>query len=120
MLTEVPNARQIAGEGVRRWFTDDYFDLIVWYGMDRRLLGFQLCYDKPTRERALTWTSAHGFQHDRVDAGEVPGHSKMTPIIVADGAFDRDPVAERFRRASGGIDPTVASFVLERLRSFPA
>ena len=32
MLTEIQNARQIAGEGVRRWFTDDYFDLIVWYG----------------------------------------------------------------------------------------
>ena len=120
MLNEVPNARQVAGEGVRRWFTDDYFDLIVWYGKDNRPFGFQLCYDKQTRERALTWTPAHGFQHDRVDSGEVPGHSKMTPIIVADGAFDRDPVAERFRRSSLEIDPQIASFVLERLRSFPA
>jgi len=120
VLNEVPNARQVAGEGRRRWFSDDYFDLIVWYGTEDVPIGFQLCYDKPARERALTWTRAHGFQHDKVDAGEVPGHSKMTPIIVADGAFDRDPVAERFRKASAGIDPQIASLVLERLKSFRA
>ena len=120
MLNEIPNARQVAGEGFRRWFADDYFDLIVWYGTENRPTGFQLCYDKQDRERALTWTPSHGFQHDRVDAGEVPGHAKMTPIIVADGAFNRDPVAERFRQASVSIDPQIASFVLEKLRTFPA
>jgi hypothetical protein len=78
MLSEIRNARQVEGEGFRRWFTDDYFDLIVWYGNDRRLIGFQLCYDKQERERALTWTLEHGFQHNRIDSGEVPGHSKMT------------------------------------------
>ncbi len=119
MLSEVSNVRQVAGEGARRWFTDDYFDLIVWYGPGEAPMGFQLCYDRPTRERALTWTVQHGFQHNRVDTGEMPGHPKMTPIIVADGAFDRDQVAERFRGASAGIDPHVASFVLERLAQFP-
>ena len=57
MLAEIRNARQIAGEDFRRWFTDEEFDLIVWYGDDRSLVGFQLCYDKQDRERALTWTS---------------------------------------------------------------
>ena len=118
MLSEIPNPRQVVGEGLRRWFTDDYFDLIVWYGSEERPIGFQLCYDKQDHERALTWTRAHGFQHDRVDAGEVPGHPKMTPIIVADGAFDRDPVSARFRGASAGIDPGIASFVLEKLGTY--
>jgi hypothetical protein len=120
MLSEIRNARQVAGEGFRRWFTDEYFDLIVWYGEDRRLVGFQLCYDKQDRERALTWTREHGFQHNRIDSGEVPGHSKMTPIIIADGAFSRDPVAERFRRASAHIDPEIASFVFDTVKGFPA
>jgi len=118
VLSEISNPRQVVGEGLRRWFTDDYFDLIVWYGTEEHPIGFQLCYDKPDHERALTWTRAHGFQHDRVDAGEIPGHPKMTPIIVADGAFDRDPVAERFRRASAGMDPRIASFVLEKLGNY--
>jgi len=120
MLCEIRNPRQIAAEGFRRWFTDEYFDLIVWYNDDGRLIGFQLCYDKEERERALTWTLARGFQHDMVDAGEVPGHSKMTPIIVADGAFNAAPVARRFREASASIEPGIASFVYERLSAYPA
>jgi len=31
MLVEHAHVRQIHGEGYRRWFADDYFDLIVWY-----------------------------------------------------------------------------------------
>ncbi len=117
MLTEIPNARQVVGEGLRRWFTDEYFDLIVWYGNQEHPIGFQLCYDKQEKERALTWTREHGFRHDRVDAGEIPGHSKMTPIIVADGAFDRDSISRRFRQASLGIDPLVKQFIFEKLDS---
>lgn len=119
MLTEIRNPRQIEGEGFRRWFTDEYFDLIVWYAMDRTLVGFQLCYDKLDHERALTWTREHGFQHNRIDAGEVPGHAKMTPVIIADGEFSRDPVAERFRKASGQIEPAVARFVYETVKKYP-
>jgi hypothetical protein len=119
LLVEIRNTRQIRGEGFRRWFTDEYFDLIVWYDEQRTLVGFQLCYDKEGTERALTWTREHGFQHNRIDAGEVAGHAKMTPIVVADGAFSRDPVAERFRAESGGIERAVAAFVYESLMRYP-
>ena len=119
MLTEIRNPRQIEGEGYRRWFTDDCFDLIVWYDDNRTLVGFQLCYDKFYHERALTWTLEHGFQHNRIDAGEVPGHAKMTPVIIADGEFSRDPVAEQFRKASGEIEPAVARFVYETVKRYP-
>ena len=54
MLNEIANLRQISEEGHRRWFTDSYFDLIVWYERDgATLAGFQLCYDKEGEERAL-------------------------------------------------------------------
>ena len=43
----------------------------------------------------------------------------MTPIIIADGAFSRDPVAERYRQASGEIDPGIARFVYETLSKYP-
>jgi hypothetical protein len=119
MLIELSNPRQIPGEGRRRWFMDDYFDLIVWYADDGTLTGFQLCYDKRVKERALTWTRDGGYRHNRIDDGETPGHPKMSPVIVADGTFDRAPVAERFRAASAGIDPAVASFVYDTVLRHP-
>jgi hypothetical protein len=54
---------------------DDYFDLIVWYEPDGGVHGFQLCYDKPGRERALTWTLVDGFRHGR----SAPCSSWMNP-----------------------------------------
>ena len=129
MLAEIRKARQVPGEGFRRWFTDEYFDLIVWYedpaaaraagASSGALKGFQLCYDKSGTERALTWTREHGFQHNRIDSGEIPGHSKMTPVIVADGEFSRDVVAELFRREATGIDQALAGFVYSKVRAYP-
>lgn len=119
MLAEFQKVRQIPREGHRRWFTDNNFDLIVWYDDHGRLTGFQLCYDKTGHERALTWTVDHGFQHNRIDAGETPGHMKMTPVIVADGEFDAGPIAELFRRESSGIDPAVSRFVYSAVRGYP-
>ena len=119
MLAEFQNVRQIPREGHRRWFTDNNFDLIVWYDDESRLTGFQLCYDKTGHERALTWTVAHGFQHNKIDAGEIPGHTKMTPVIVADGEFNAGPIAELFRRESSAIDPAVSRFVYSAVRGYP-
>jgi hypothetical protein len=120
MLSEIRGARQIAGEGFRRWFTDNDLDLILWYGDDGQPLGFQLCYDKEDVERALTWTAAYGFQHNRIDAGEVPGRAKMTPLIIADGSFSPDTVAARFLRDSADLEPAIVTFVHEKLKSYPA
>ena len=46
MLTEFKGVRQREEEGIRRWFFDDYFDLIIWYDNNHQIEGFQLCYDK--------------------------------------------------------------------------
>jgi hypothetical protein len=119
MLYEIEKPRQIEGEGRRRWFSDDYFDLIVWYDEDDGVSGFQLCYDKSRFERALTWRRKEGFVHERVDDGEVAGRAKMSPVLVPDGAFARDEIAERFRAAGRDVDPEIRALVLERLAEFP-
>jgi hypothetical protein len=41
-------------------------------------------------------------------------------VLVQDGAFDHQRVAEKFRRASAGIEPRLAALVLESLRVYPA
>jgi hypothetical protein len=119
MLSEVKNPRQIKNEGHRRWFTDSYFDLIVWYEQDgAALAGFQLCYDKEREERALTWRRGKGFDHKRIDDGEVTGRMKMTPVLVPDGTFDYSVIAERFRRESEKIDPEIRELVYEKLTNY--
>ena len=125
MLFECRNVRQIPSEGHRRWFSDDYFDLIVWYdGMqsDRsHITGFQLCYNKGGYERALTWKRSGRFSHDAVDDGESGfGGLDQTPILVADGQFSSRSVADRFREASANIDGDLSDFVLEKLEAYPA
>ena len=113
MLEEKTGVRQIEGEGFRRWFSDSYFDLIVWYldESQAEIVGFQLCYDKPGSERAVTWRKNEGFSHNRIDDGERPFSSKMSPVLVADGVFDRDGILERFAEAAHNIDPDLEAFI---------
>ncbi len=119
MLAEIADARQIPGEEKRRWFNDDYFDLIVWLKDEGGFAGFQLCYDKFHNERALTWRREAGFRHEKVDDGDSPGHAKMTPVLIPDGEFAWQDVAARFRAASAEIDARVAGFVAEKLLTYP-
>jgi len=120
MLSEIANPRQVPGEGARRWFTDSYFDLIVWYEREgSAIAGFQLCYDKEREERALTWLRGKGFDHKRIDDGEVTGRMKMTPVLLPDGAFDYTAIAERFRRESESIDPEIRDFVYDTVMRYP-
>ncbi len=56
MLKEIEGVRQIPEDGPRRWFVDDNMDLIVWYDETHsEITGFQLCYDKKSVQRCLTW-----------------------------------------------------------------
>ena len=119
MLHEISDVRQVEDDDFRRWFMDEFFDLIVWYDKQNKITGFQLCYDKVRNEHALTWRSGRGFIHTRIDDGERPGSSKMSPILVADGAFDKMSIAERFKRESGQIDPEIAALVFEKVMTYP-
>jgi len=119
MLTEIKKARQVEGEPFRRWFTDEYFDLIVWQAPDADIIAFQLCYNKGTEERALTWRQGSGFIHKGVDDGEGrDGYHKMTPILIPDGNFERGPVLHRFFDESYKIDSMLRTFIIERLGDY--
>ena len=123
MLTEIANVKQIHDEGFRRWFTDEQFDLIIWYARESgevdHITGFQLCYDKVETERALTWRKASGFVHETVDDGENPGYIGMTPVLHGGGTFDRSMPA-RFRDACAGIPQKLTYFLLGKLEEYNA
>ncbi len=119
MLSEIKKARQVPGEPYRRWFMDDYFDLIIWQDSAAEIIAFQLCYNKGPEERALTWRRETGFTHRGVDDGEHrDGYHKMTPILIPDGEFDRDPIRIRFLNESRQIDPTARDFIIGKLNEY--
>ncbi len=120
MLQECEHVRQIDDETPRRWFNDDYFDLIIWCDDADDITGFQLCYDVSRQSHAIHWRLEAGFAHYRVDDGESrPGKIKSTPILMKDGLFDAVRIAERFRQESREIDQRIAQFVYATLLKYP-
>jgi hypothetical protein len=43
----------------------------------------------------------------------------MTPVIMADGEFSRDVVAEQFRARASRLDPALARFVYAAVKGYP-
>jgi hypothetical protein len=117
MLTTQP-IKPVANDLDRRWMSDEYFDLIVWYESEDRIHGFQLCYDKPGRERALTWTRGRGFLHTAVDTGESKPTANHTPILVADGAFPVEQVRREFTVRSNRLPSDIRELVLARIKDY--
>jgi hypothetical protein len=119
MLCEIKNVKQYDGEPQRRWFVDDYFDLIVWLSKSNEVIGFQLCYDKMKNQHALTWHKNSGYIHNRVDDGEhKPGKYKATPVLVTDGTFEAEAVAEIFKWESRNMDKELAQFISQMLKEY--
>jgi hypothetical protein len=103
-------------ESRRRWFSDDYFDLIVWEDEDGEIVQFRLCYGRQSGERALVWKRQSELSHFTVDDGEgPPGRLKMAPVLTADGLFDREAVAARFLTSSKDINRKISDFVYDKL-----
>jgi hypothetical protein len=117
MLNEPPKSA-VAGDYDRRWISDDYFDLIVWYTPRDTVHGFQLCYDKPRWERALTWLSDRGFAHTEVDSGEDDPHVNRTPVLVPDGSFRADKVLAEFARRGSTLPVELRKLVTEKISEF--
>lgn len=114
VLREI-SVSQATGEPRRRWFADDYFDLIVWFSDDGRISGFQLCYDKGRDEHALTCDSDGTMLHHRIDGGERRPSRNDAPILVVTKALPKASLLQEFMRSSGSLDRTIVSYVRERL-----
>jgi hypothetical protein len=119
MLSDAKKA-SVHGDYDRRWMSDDYFDLIVWYRPDEAIHGFQLCYGKPIWERALTWIDGHGFSHTEVDAGEDKPTGNRTPILLPDGSFPNAEVKREFARRSAKLPKQLRKLVTDKISQFAA
>jgi hypothetical protein len=117
MLKEMSVGQQ-SGRARRRWFTDEDFNLIVWFSEQGAPDGFQLCYDRRGHEHALTWTEDAGYRHDRIDDGEGNPTKNRSPILVSDGAFAGTDALERFEMSSAEVEPPIRQFVAQKLREY--
>jgi len=105
MLQELPNVRQIKGEGLRRWFISDNLELILWYDDEKKLEGFQICYDKLAGTRTLTWKMINTPDG---------GHKS---ILISDGSYNKTRVYSLVEKDSETLDEDLRGFILKRLKS---
>ncbi len=106
---------QPRGPHRRRWFYDDYFDLIVWLSPADAVVGFQLCYDKSGAEHSLTWQTGDGFRHHQIDAGEANPAKNQSPILLTADRLPPHQLVERFAIASSAMDHALRRFILRQL-----
>ena len=120
MLREISATRQNRMRPRKRWFTDADMDLFIWLNQQVPT-HFQLSYNKHGHEHTISWGIRTGFSHYSVDDGEQFLHAKykMTPILIADGAFDAATVAHNFLHASDNIEESLADFIYARLLEYP-
>jgi hypothetical protein len=118
MLREIRDVKQIPGEPKRRWFSDENFDLIVWFEPEDQIIGFQLCYDKGSEQKALTWLKDDGYQHSRIDGGDNPGKMKASPVLEANGHFDGEGIGRRFVENKGDVPEKIAVCVYRKTMNY--
>lgn len=118
MLREFKAVKQFTGEPRRRWFEDEYFDLIVWQNEGGEIIEFELSYDKSKNQRAIRWEKSAGFAHYRVDDGDRPGKHKATPVLFSGGSFDFEKIAQFFLHASNGVNEKIVKLVHEKILQY--
>ena len=112
MFREIPGVKQIPGEPLRRWFSCEAMDLFVWTGESGEVVSYQLSYDKPHLEKALSWSVERGFSHDDVDDGSRPGRHPGSPMLVADGEFAASRVLVLFQANANALENDLQEFIV--------
>jgi len=116
-MIEIKNVHQKTGDSFRRWFSDNYFDLIIWYNDEKEIIGFQLCYDIKENEKAITYSDGK-FSHNKIDQGEDNPNKNRTPILVADGIFDEIKVLPKFEESAKNLENEIKEYVFRKITEY--
>lgn len=118
MLREIGHTQQRANEPLRRWFTNNEFDLYVWQDRASQcIVAFQLCYDKSDDERVLYWDERKGYMHAGIDKERGLGPATPTFRATGDG-FDPGATLTRLKVVRGNMDSVVFDFVHDKLLAY--
>lgn len=115
MLREITNTKQVEGEPLRRWFSGENIDLYVWYAKNE-IEQFQICTDRGSNERALTWTRDSGISVHAVDDGESGVfRMKSSPVLAGRAGMDLDSLRKSFAAAAQKLEHDLYTFIMTRL-----
>lgn len=120
-LVENRSVRQRPEEGFRRWFVNDFFDLIVWYESARSEdpIGFQLCYDRHVNERAFTWQRGKRSSHYVSGGTDEAGYPWIATAVLHGDAGPVPPeVLDRFRREQGELPAGLLAQVVATVETY--
>jgi hypothetical protein len=114
---EFKKVRQEPGRGLRRWFQDNLYNLVVWYRPDGSLDGFQIHYHSGQEQRALTWRGGGGFTHSLVDNGSGSPMKNLAPILLPNGGIPWPEVLSEFDGSSATLEPDLRALIRQRLEA---
>ena len=116
-VMELRKERRPSGTDRRRWFSSPEMDLIVWFGEDGALDGFEFYYDKNLSEHVLIWREGQGFRHLAVDDGETKPalDYKESPILIPDGKYHSGRIRRLFNAVRDELPRAIADDVENRL-----
>ena len=117
MLREIANVKQIKGEPRRRWFSSESMDLFVWQNYLDEVVRYQLTYNKPHNEKALTWHTKTGFLHLSVDDGFNPGKHPGSPLLKADGELNAPKLLTLINNNSGDLEASIKEFIVSGVKA---
>jgi hypothetical protein len=117
MLVEYKKVSQKEKGIIRKWYHDNYFDLIIWFDSEGNKIGFQLCYNIYGDEKAITLRGKN-YSHNKVDDGQQISGSHMTPILVQDGVFEKESVLDKFEKESLKIESELREYVINGIKEY--
>ena len=119
-LVENKNVRQRPDEGFRRWFLNDYFDVIIWYeSAAGEMSGFQLCYNRSVDERAFTWHRNKRSSHFVSSGADERGTPWIATAVLHGDAGPVPPdVLDRLQREQGDLDDQLLRFIVKEATSY--
>ena len=114
--------RELKSRAGQRWFSDADRELFVWLDAEQRITGFQLCYDKQSSERAVTWrVGGSVLEHHGIDTGdELPTRNDAPELTLIPDAPPMERLRHEFEEAGRGIDSAIFSLVLTVLSQHAA
>jgi hypothetical protein len=120
LLREIRGVDQKTPGRTKRWFQDDYFDLIAWHDANGTILRFQLCTARETRaERVLEWRRGLGFQQLRTeDRASFKAGRDDDWALHLDRHFAPGPLRRRFLAAAADMPELLREFVEQKIEEF--
>ncbi len=119
MIEEYENIQQNKEGVYHKLFFDDYFELNIFYNIDdTEIVRFQLLYNRKDNPHILTWMNDLGFKHTKAYNKDVNASRKKKYMLIPDGIFNNEKLAQKFKEESKNVDPDTAEFILSKILEY--